>query len=174
MRKAPSNKIQPTPPRTACHGRSQGMPGMLFMQCARTQCTILYVRNYLNPSFGPFTSLLFHNRFFLRFLCIEDVAHLKYHPFSPLSTIFTHFHPVLLHLLCYRWMLDYDDGESPDVLYIHNATNQQVGCYTLLSKFQPSWPSWPLWRSTHRVRTQCPCSASTCPQKQTTHETGHQ
>ena len=68
----------------------------------------------------------------MRFLCIEDVAHLNCHTFSP---IFGHFHPFspsLLHVPCYRWMLDYDDGESPDVLYIHNATNQQVGCYTLL------------------------------------------
>ena len=24
-------------------------------------------------------------------------------------------------------MLEYDDGESPDVVYIQNATNQQVG-----------------------------------------------
>ena len=34
----------------------------------------------------------------------------------------------------------YDDGESMDVLYIHNATIRKVGCYTLLSGFQPSWP----------------------------------
>ena len=27
-------------------------------------------------------------------------------------------------------MLENDDGESADVVYIHNATNRQVGCYT--------------------------------------------
>ena len=56
------------------------------------------------------------------------------------------FHPGLLHFLCYRWMLDYDDGESRDVLYVHNTTNQQVDCYTLLSGFQPSW---------HRLAISC-------------------
>ena len=50
--------------------------GMLFTHCAcnacnacnvhavRTQCKVLYVGNYLNPSFRRFTSLLFHNRLF--------------------------------------------------------------------------------------------------------------
>ena len=38
-----------------------------------------------------------------------------------------------------RGMLDYDDGESSDAVYIYNATNRQVGCYTLQSGFQPSW-----------------------------------
>ena len=39
-----------------------------------------------------FTSWLFHNRIFLRFLCIEDVAHFNCHPCSP---IFSHFSPFL-------------------------------------------------------------------------------
>ena len=46
---------------------------------------------------------------------------------------------MLSHSLCYRWMLDYDDGESPNAVYIHNVTNRQLGCYTLQSGFQPSW-----------------------------------
>ena len=53
--------------------------------------------------------------------------------FHPFSAILAHFHPVLLHVLCYSWMVDCDDGESPAVMYFHNATNRQVGCYTLLS-----------------------------------------
>ena len=39
-------------------------------------------------------------------------------------------------------MVDYDGRESPDIVYSHNATNPQVGCYTLQRGFQPSWP-WP-------------------------------
>ena len=35
--------------------------------------------------------------------------------------------------------MDYDDGESPDVVYIHISTNRRVGCHTLQSGFQPSW-----------------------------------
>ena len=30
--------------------------------------------------------------------------------FQQFSTILTHFHPLLLQVLCYMWMLDYDDG----------------------------------------------------------------
>ena len=61
------------------------------MHAVRPQCKLSYAGNYLNPSFGLFfTSWLFHNRFFLRFLCIEDVAHVNCHPFSP---IFSHFSP---------------------------------------------------------------------------------
>ena len=101
------------------------------------QCKVLYVGNYLNPSFGPFSQVCCSITGFFYVLCIEDVAHVKCHPFS---ANLAHFHPVLLHVLCYRWRLDYDDGESPDVVYIHNATNWHVGCYTLLSGFQPSWP----------------------------------
>ena len=45
----------------------------------------------VEPECWPFfTSLLFHNRFLLRFLCVEDVAHFNCHPFSP---IFSHFSP---------------------------------------------------------------------------------
>ena len=61
-------------------------------------------------------------------------------PIYPFFTILTHFHPFLFHVFCHRWMLDYDEGESPDVLCIHTATNVHVGCYTLLSRFHPSWP----------------------------------
>ena len=39
----------------------------------------------------------------------------------PFSTILAHFRRVLLHVLCYGWMVDYDDGESPGVMYIHNT-----------------------------------------------------
>ena len=40
--------------------------------------------------------------------------------FHPLSAISVYFYPVLLHVvLCCRWMLDYDDGDSPDFVYIH-------------------------------------------------------
>ena len=107
------------------------------VHAVHTQCKVLYASNILDRIFGPFSQVCCSITWFLHFLCIEDVARLNCHPFSP---IFTHFHPVLLQFLCYRWMLHYDDGESPDVLYIHNATNRQLGCYTLLSGFQPSWP----------------------------------
>ena len=95
---------------------------------------VLYVGNYLNPSFGPFSLVGCSITGFLRFLCIEDVAYLNCHPFSPFFSHFSPFSPGLLHILCCRWMVDYDDGESPDVLYIHNATNWQLDCDTLLSR----------------------------------------
>ena len=82
------------------------------MHKVHTQCKLLYVSNYLNPSFDLFTSLLFHHSSFLRFLCIEDVAHLNCHPFSPIFSYLNPFSPVLLHVLCYKWMVDYDDGED--------------------------------------------------------------
>ena len=50
----------------------------------RTQCKILYVGNYLNPSFDPFSQVCCFRTGFLRFLCIEDVAHLNCYPFLPI------------------------------------------------------------------------------------------
>ena len=59
------------------------------MHTVHTLCKLLYAGNYLNPSYGPFSQVCCPiTGFFLRFLCIEDVAHLTCHPFSP---IFSHF-----------------------------------------------------------------------------------
>ena len=79
------------------------------MHAVCTQCKLLYVGNYLNPSFGPFSQVCCSITGFLRFLCIEDVAHLNATNFHPFSAILAYFHPVLLHVLCYSWMVDYDD-----------------------------------------------------------------
>ena len=83
------------------------------MHALRTQCKVLYGGNYLNPSFGSF-SQVFHKLLFRnRFFCASCAL---------------------------KMWRNSDDGESPDVVYIHNATNRKVGCYTLLSRFQLSWP----------------------------------
>ena len=41
-----------------------------------TQCKVLYVGNYLNPSFGPFTSLLFRNGVFFQASCALRMWHI--------------------------------------------------------------------------------------------------
>ena len=62
------------------------------VHAVRTQCKVLYVGNSLNPGFGPLSRVCCSMTGFLRFLCIEDVAHLSCDPFS---TIFSHFSPIL-------------------------------------------------------------------------------
>ena len=55
------------------------------------------------------------------------MAHLNCHPFSPIFSHFSLFLPIFfLHVLCYRWMLDYDDGESPDVVYCYKLSPNRV------------------------------------------------
>ena len=50
-----------------------------------------YVGNYWNPSFGPFSQVCCS---ITRFLCIEDVAHLNCHQFSPIYGHFNPFSPI--------------------------------------------------------------------------------
>ena len=57
-------------------------------------------------------------------MCIEDAAHLNCHPFSPNFSHFSPFSPVLLRDLCYRWMVDYDDGNHWTSC---TFTTQQIG-----------------------------------------------
>ena len=66
-----------------------GMHFLEGMPC--TQCKLLYV-NYLNPVLAFFHCLVVQYQNCLRFLCIDDVAHLNCHPCSP---IFSHFSPFL-------------------------------------------------------------------------------
>ena len=62
-----------------------------LLHAVHLQCKLLYAGNYLNRSFALFSPVgCSIAGFVLRFLCIEDVAHLNCHPFSP---IFTHFQP---------------------------------------------------------------------------------
>ena len=60
----------------------------------RTQRKVLYVGNYLNLIFGPFCCSITG---FFRFMCMEEVAHLNHHPFSP---IFDHFNPFFTQFCC--------------------------------------------------------------------------
>ena len=70
--------------------RAKGMP---CTQCARsahavrTQCKVLYVGNYPNPSFGPFAEVCCSIVGFFKLL-----MHLGYDKFE-LSFIITYFHP---------------------------------------------------------------------------------
>ena len=103
--------------------------------CARSAYTFVCWQ-LLEPQFWPlFTSLLFHTRSFYASCALRLWHILNCHPFS---AILAHLQPVLWHVFLLQ--VDYDDGESPDVVYVHNATNRQVDCYTLQSRFQPSWP----------------------------------
>ena len=58
------------------------------VHAVRTQCEVLDVGKYSNPSFGSFTTFWFRTRVFFRFLSISDVACLNCQPFLP---IFSHF-----------------------------------------------------------------------------------
>ena len=89
-------------------------------QCARsahavrTQCKVLYVGNYPNPSFGPFAEVCCSIVGFLSFLCIQDMTNLNCHSLSP---IFTHLYPfppppAFLHVPRCRWMVDYVDSHT--------------------------------------------------------------
>ena len=53
-----------------------------------TQCEVLDVGKYSNPSFGPFSQVLGSVPGFFSFLSIQDVAYLNCQPFLP---IFNHF-----------------------------------------------------------------------------------
>ena len=70
-----------------------GNKGMPCTQCARsahavrTQCKVLYVGNYLNPSFGPFAEVCCSIVGFFKLL-----MHSAYDKFE-LSFIITYFHP---------------------------------------------------------------------------------
>ena len=88
-------------------------------QCAhsahavRTQCKVLYVGNYPNPSFGPFAEVCCSIVGFLKLL-----MHSGYDKFE-LSFIITYFHPLVpippplfLHVPRCRWMVDYVDSHT--------------------------------------------------------------
>ena len=62
-----------------CHARSA--------HAVRTQCKVLYVGNYLNPSFGPFAEVCCSIVGFFKLL-----MHSGYDKFE-LSFIITYFHP---------------------------------------------------------------------------------
>ena len=67
-------------------GPAQCQGNALLRECRARSAHAVQIfvwQQLFEPYFWPFfTSWLFHNRFFLRFLCIEDVAHLNCRPFS--------------------------------------------------------------------------------------------
>ena len=70
-------------------------------------CNLLYASNSLNPSglFSPVGCSVTE----VFTLLVDGGCNTSTH-FHPFSAILAHFYPVLLHILCYRWMLDDDDG----------------------------------------------------------------
>ena len=130
----PAAKSSPKVAKSRAKPSTKGMP---CTQCAHS--AILYVGNYLKPSVGLFSPVGCSITDFFPLLVDGGCGTFELPPiFTHLAIFGAHFYLVLLHVLCYRWMLDYDDGEPLDVMYIHNATNRQVGCYTLQSGFQHS------------------------------------
>ena len=133
-------KLLPSPDPHYPHTLSPNLHLQLTQGMPCTQCKFLYVGNYWNPSFGLFAPVGCSITDIFTLLVDGGCGTFELPPiFYPLFANLAHFYPVLLRVPCYRWMQDCDDGELPDVMYIYNATNQQVGCYTLQSESQPSW-----------------------------------
>ena len=56
------------------------------MHVVRTQCEVLHVGTYSNPSFSKFRKFLVPYQVFFSFLSIWDVAYLNCQPFLPISS----------------------------------------------------------------------------------------
>ena len=111
-------QVPPTLSRAVRHG-TQSCAHKLYdqgnaMHAVRTQCKVLYVGNYPNPSFGPFAEVCCSIVGFFKLL-----MHPGYDKFE-LSFIITYFHPFVpiftppffLHVPRYRGMVDYMDSHT--------------------------------------------------------------
>ena len=60
-----------------------------------------------------------YNRSFYAF-CAFKIWHISIAAyFGPVLNHFSLFYPVLVHILCYRWIEDYDDEKSPHAVHSH-------------------------------------------------------